>query len=189
MKRSVTAELESQRLTLQQRLDDQLPIASRNRMGQFATPPGLAIDIQRYAKMQFGKRERVHFIDPVLGSGAFYSALLSEFPQSQLGATVGYEIDPHYGIPASRLWSKTGLDIRLEDFTKANVPEQDERFNLLVCNPPYVRHHHIDREEKQRLKVHAWRAGGVEISGLAGLYCYFLILSHGWMAENGLAVG
>ncbi len=28
---------------------------------------------------------------------------------------------------------------------------------------------------------------GVRLSGLAGLYCYFLCLSYGWMAENGLA--
>jgi adenine-specific DNA-methyltransferase len=28
----------------------------------------------------------------------------------------------------------------------------------------------------------------IRISGLAGLYCYFLLLSHGWMEEQGLAI-
>ena len=41
--------------------------------------------------------------------------------------------------------------------------------------------------EKQRLKVRTQVACGVEINGLAGLYCYFLGLSHAWMANGGLA--
>ena len=28
----------------------------------------------------------------------------------------------------------------------------------------------------------------MEISGLAGLYCYFLLLCHDWMEEQGLAI-
>ena len=112
-------------------------------MGQFATPANLAVDIQRYAKMHLGKNERVRFIDPAIGTGSFYSALLEVFPQSRIGAAVGYEIAPHYGSPAVKLWGGTGLDIRLEDFTQAEAPKAAERFNLLICNPPYVRHHHI----------------------------------------------
>lgn len=187
MNRTTVAELESQRLAMQHALDGQLSTTSRNRMGQFATPPRLAIEIQRYARQQFDTNEKVRFIDPAIGSGAFYSALLSAFPKAQIDTSVGYEIDPHYGIPASRLWNETGLDMRLEDFTKADTPEQADRFNLLICNPPYVRHHYIETEAKQRLKMNARHAVGVEINGLAGLYCYFLVLSHGWMTENGLA--
>ena len=186
MKR-VIAEFEAQRLALQEMLDAQLDTAARNRMGQFATPTGLAIDIQRYAKRCLGKGEPVRFIDPAIGTGSFYSALLDVFPQSRIDAAVGYEIDPHYGNPATRLWGKTGLDIYLEDFTQAEAPLPAERFNLLICNPPYVRHHHIVGGEKQRLKIRTWNICGVEVSGLAGLYCYFLGLSHMWMTDNGLA--
>ena len=42
-------------------------------------------------------------------------------------------------------------------------------------------------DEKRRLKSRARKAGGVEIGGLAGLYCYFLALCHQWMADGGLA--
>ena len=125
--------------------------------------------------------------DPAIGTGSFYSALLEVFPQSRIGAAVGYEIDPHYGSPAVKLWGETGLDIRLEDFTQAEAPKAAERFNLLICNPPYVRHHHIVNGEKQRLKLRMRDACGVQINGLAGLYCYFLGLSHAWMADGGLA--
>ncbi len=187
MGKKAVAELEARRLALQEELDEKRDAAVRNRMGQFATPTGLAVDIQRYAKAHLGKNERVRFIDPAIGTGSFYSALLDVFPQTRIRAAVGYEIDPHYGRPAAKLWGETGLDIRLEDFTHAQVPEAAEKFNLLISNPPYVRHHHIVNSEKQRLKMHTQDVCGVKINGLAGLYCYFLGLSHAWMADGGLA--
>ena len=181
------AQFEAQRLALQEALDGQRDASVRNRMGQFATPTGLAVDIQRYAKIHFEQDERVRFLDPAIGTGAFYSALLDVFSRTRIGTAVGYEIDPHYGEPAARLWGKTGLDTRLEDFTRAEAPAPAERCNLLICNPPYVRHHHIANGDKQRLKMRTRAACGMDINGLAGLYCYFLGLSHRWMADDGLA--
>ncbi len=113
--------------------------------------------------------------------------MLDVFPQNRIDAAAGYEIDPHYGSPATKLWGETGLDIHLKDFTRAEAPLPAERFNLLICNPPYVRHHHIVGGEKRRLKMRTRNVCGMEVSGLAGLYCYFLGLSHAWMADGGLA--
>ena len=172
---------------LQGQLDSGKNQVERNRMGQFATPPELAVDILSYAKAHLDENEEVRFIDPSIGTGSFYSALLRVFPRSSINAAVGYEIDSHYGIPAANLWEKTGLDVRLTDFTQAESPPDAERFNLLICNPPYVRHHHINSSEKQRLKARMQEACGMRISGLAGLYCYFLGLSHAWLADEGLA--
>ncbi len=101
-------------------------------------------------------------MDPAVGTGAFYSALLNVFPRSRVDAAVGYEIDSRYGEPAARLWSGMGLEVRLEDFTKAEAPDVIGRFNLLICNPPYVRHHHIPSFEKHRLRT---RAGGSRRAG------------------------
>ena len=98
--------MEARRLALQEELDAKRVAASRNRMGQFATPTGLAVDIQRYARAHLGKNMRVRFMDPAIGTGAFYSALLDVFPQTRIGAAVGYEIDPHYGGPAAKLWGR-----------------------------------------------------------------------------------
>ncbi len=186
MEKAVTG-LETRRLALQEELDARRDAAVRNRMGQFATPTSLAVDIQRYAKARLGKNERLRFIDPAIGTGAFYSALLHEFSQARIDAAIGYEIDPHYGRPAAKLWGKTGLEIILEDFTWSAAPEASDRFNLLICNPPYVRHHHIDSGEKQRLRSRAQASSGVRINGLAGLYCYFLCISHMWLTAGGLA--
>lgn len=182
-----TTELEKRRLALQEVLDAEKTQAERNRMGQFATPTELAADILRYAAAQLGKYGKIRFMDPAIGTGSFYSALLDVFPKERVDNAAGCEIDSHYGVPATDLWRETGLDMRLEDFTQAEPPPESEKFNLLICNPPYVRHHHIANGEKQRLKMRAYAACGVKMNGLAGLYCYFLGLSHTWMAAGGLA--
>ena len=187
MSMNATTDLEKRRLALQGELDAGKDQAERNRMGQFATPTGLAKDILRYARRQLAKSGNVRFLDPAIGTGSFYSALLDVFPKACIDTAAGYEIDPHYGLPAARLWGNTRLDLHLEDFTRARAPVDSGKFNLLICNPPYVRHHHLPNVEKQRLKADARASCGVDFNGLAGLYCYFLGLSHSWMADGCLA--
>ena len=180
-------EQEKRRLAIQTELDAAKNQAERNKLGQFATPTELARQILEYAKTRLGNNRPVHFIDPAIGTGSFFSALLNVFPEGSVKRAAGYEVDPHYGSPAKKLWRETSLDIRIHDFTSAAPPPDGEKFNLLVCNPPYVRHHHINASQKQRLKAQVKQITGIEMNGLAGLYCYFLGLSHRWMAEGGLA--
>ena len=144
---------ENRRLAVQTELDSARDQAERNRLGQFATPTALAREIIWYAEERLDKAATVRFIDPALGTGSFYSALRNVFPANRLSRAVGYEVDPHYGLAAAKLWRETELDVRLEDFTRAEPPTNTEKFNLLICNPPYVRHHHIASKEKRRLKV------------------------------------
>jgi predicted RNA methylase len=184
MRRVGTKQIEQQRLALQAELDAAKSQADRNRMGQFATPSPLALDILDYARAALDPDEPVRFLDPAIGTGAFYTALRSVFPARRIVVATGFEIDPHYGRPAAALWRDTGLDLRLADFTTA-TPEA--AYNLIICNPPYVRHHHVINGEKLRLQHAAAQACGVRIGGLAGLYCYFIALAHAWMAEGGLA--
>ncbi len=132
--------------------------------------------------------ESIRFLDPAFGTGSFYSALRHTFPSTRVVRAEGFEIDPHYGRPAGDFWDGTALKLNLEDFTRVRPPRADkDKCNLLICNPPYVRHQHIGREAKTRLRTAAREACGISMSGLAGLYCYFLALAHGWMALGGVA--
>lgn len=175
---------EQERLTLQASLDAEKSRAERNRLGQFATPSGLAEDIVRYAVALLPSTVKVHFLDPAFGTGSFYSALLKVVPKKRIAEALGFEVDPHYGNPAGKLWKDTGLVLTLADFTDA---EPSPRINVLICNPPYVRHHHLHNGNKMRLQLRTQQASGMKISGLAGLYCHFLGLSHAWMTEGGVA--
>ena len=176
-------EKEKKRLALQICLDSEKSQSERNRLGQFATPTALAEDIVRYAAALLPSIAHVRFLDPAIGTGSFYSALLKIVPKECIAEALGFEIDPHYGAPSSRLWRGTGLTLRLADFTRA---EPSPRFNMLICNPPYVRHHHMHNSEKARLQHRTQQASGMKVSGLAGLYCHFLGLSHAWMATGGV---
>ena len=123
--------VEIERLRIQNQLDGFKTQAERNKLGQFATPTVLATDILEYAKTLLSKTEQIRFLDPAFGTGSFYAALLRSFPLSRIAKAWGYEIDPHYGQPASQLWRDTPLELKIGDFTKSSPPVSDnERANL-----------------------------------------------------------
>jgi hypothetical protein len=177
--------VEEKRLALQAELDGEKTSDDRNRMGQFATPTDLAREILSHGIRLLPKDKKISFFDPGIGTGSFYSALRAVAPEERIERAEGFEIDPHYGDPARALWRDTPLNIRLDDFT--NATPEGQGANLLICNPPYVRHHHLDGDQKGTLQRRTEEACGVKINGLSGLYCYFMGLSHPFMAEDGIA--
>ncbi len=178
--------IEEHRVEEQARLDRLKTAPERNKWGQFATPPELALSIARHAHALVAKDAVLHFLDPAIGTGSFFSALRQVVPFQKIGAATGIELDPLFARTAKSLWAEQGLDIIQGDFTRQQPSAQ--RFNLILTNPPYVRHHHLSAEEKGRLKEQVARSLQLPISGLAGLYCYFLLLAHAWMEDEGLAV-
>ncbi len=176
--------IEERRLEQQARLDSLKTTHERNKWGQFATPPHLALSIARYARTLFG-REIVRFLDPAIGTGSFYSALLHAFPPDRIEAATGVELDPLFSKAADDLWGNSGLSVVAGDFTEQFATR---RFNLVLTNPPYVRHHHLNALQKGRLRNRLMQTLNVDVSGLAGLYCYFLLLCHDWMEDGGLAI-
>ena len=176
---------EERRLVEQVRLDALKSAIERNKWGQFATPSPLAISLARYARTLMTDK-RVRFLDPAVGTGSFFSALLNAYDTADIAGATGIELDPLFADAARKLWAGHGLNIVSADFTRLKPPEQ--RFNLVLTNPPYVRHHHLSGEDKDRLKSQLAQTLQLPISGLAGLYCYFLLQAHEWMEEGGLAV-
>ncbi len=168
---------------LQELLDSQKTPKQRNVMGQYATPFPLACSIMEKAKSLCTKNA-ITFIEPSIGLGSFYAAFRSVF-ESKAGHSVGFEIDAHYYAPARKLWSGEDLELRHSDFLKERP--NGESYDLLVANPPYVRHHHINAATKKELQKEVLQKTGIRISGLAGLYCYFLMLSEKWLADGGLS--
>jgi len=180
---------EIRRQAMQAEIDARRSAAERNRLGQFATPNALAVEIARYvAKLVGRKMDQIRFADPAIGSGSFFSAALSAFGKDRIKGAVGIELDQAFCDAARKLWAQDGLEVVRGDFTRivANGSRPPSP-NLILANPPYVRHHHLDREDKERLQALAYRLAGVEVNGLAGLYVYFLLLATAWMEDNGYA--
>ena len=180
--------IETKRLARQAQLDSEKSHAERNRQGQFATPPSLATDIIRASLDMLPPCESIRFLDPAFGTGSFYSALLRLLPTGHIRRAEGFEIDEHYGGDARGLWAETNLQLTVSDFFDLVVPMKDEdKANLLVCNPPYVRHHHFSLTTKEHLQRLVGKNIGLRLNGLAGLYCYFMLHAHNWLANGGLA--
>jgi len=176
---------ETLRLSIQTKLDRNKTALEKNMLGQFATPTTLAREILSYGLSLIPHKQQIHFLDPAIGTGAFYSALRETAGDRFIATAKGYEIDAQYGDAARQLWPDANLDIDISDFTQNKPPVNG--FNLLICNPPYVRHHHLGTGEKRRLQGKGYDTANIKLSGLSGLYCYFLALSHQWMSKGGLA--
>lgn len=142
----------------------------------------------RLAASIYPQHQDIRFLDPALGTGAFYSALLQSFPRRRIREAVGFEIDAQIAETARSLWRNSGLKVRLADFMRHEIARPANRFNLIVCNPPYARHHHLTGGEKARLRQRVLSISGRTISGLASLYAHFLLCSHAWASENALSV-
>ncbi len=181
--------VETRRQAIQADIDTRKSAAERNRLGQFATPNALAVDIARYVELVIGQtKARIRFADPSIGSGSFFSAALAVFGSKRIESAVGIELDPAFADAAHNLWANAGLEVVLGDFTRVvangSCPLSP---NVILANPPYVRHHHMGREDKKRLQRLVVKMTGVNVNGLAGLYVYFILLATAWMEDDGIA--
>lgn len=180
---------EARRLKVQAMLDARKTMLERNRLGQFATPSALALEIATYVRSRLPKRcPALHFCEPAFGTGSFYSAFLQIFPRHSIASTTGIEIDAAFVSAARDIWDSTGLELIEADFTSLAARNNTlPRPNILLTNPPYTRHHHLNDEQKARLKPDTARLTGIPVSGLAGIYVYYFLLASAWMQDDGIA--
>ena len=89
--------LEVERKQLQTAIDNSKSIESRRRLGQFATPYELAQEIISYG-LTLQSEEEISFLEPAIGTGSFYSALLSECGKQSklLMSATGIELDDEF---------------------------------------------------------------------------------------------
>lgn len=176
------------RLAKQAELDSRKSPSERNTLGQFATPPALALEMAEYVKALWtGRKDKIRFLDPAIGTGALYSALLRAVPRSSISSAEGVEIDPDFAQAGEAVWEGTGLKITRGDFTRLPTPGR-RKPNLILTNPPYVRHHHLLAQEKVRLQGAVAKRHRYMPSGLSGLYVYFLLLAHDWLDDGGIGI-
>lgn len=180
--------IERERYKLQMQADSSKTPEERNVLGQFSTPYLLSRQIVARALAELPLSAPISFLEPALGSGVFYSALRQEARSRDVREAVGVERDTAYADIAADLYKETGLAVIADDFFAfARDPRNHARFNLLCTNPPYVRHHHIEPSSKGELQARVLERLGLKISGLTGLYVYFVLLSHRLLADGGIA--
>lgn len=149
------------------------------------TPPELAREVASYAVgLLDAPGSNVHFGDPAVGNGAFYSALLQVLPQSQIASAIGIDISAQQVAAAQWRWAHKGMEVMRGDYLHM---ERLPARTLILANPPYLRHQGIPPKYKQELRERASVSMGMRVSARSGQYVYFLLLSHAWMAPGAVA--
>ncbi len=179
---------EEDRAVAQEKADAAKSAGERNKLGQFSTPFPVACQMVARALKAIPDKMPIHFLEPAVGSGVFFSGLLHETRESRVASAVGCEIDRTYGDIARGIWADRGLEVLSRDFMDfASDSGNFGRFSLLCTNPPYVRHHHLRAEHKVRLQSLVAERLGLTVSGLSGLYVYFMLLADALLADGAVA--
>lgn len=145
--------------------------------GQFWTPAWVAEAMVGYCLLDGSD----HLFDPSVGAGAFFRASKKLSHKTHL---VGYEID--------RQALQQARDNGLSDFDLAGVHLKDfvlqppnQKYRAIVANPPYLRHHRIAAETKEKFKQLGKALIGETLDGRAGAHIYFLLRALQLLAPDG----
>ena len=148
MRETELRKLEEVRQLEQELVDSSKSKKDRNKLGQFSTPRTLADELLTFAKQNITAK-RIQFFDPAFGMGSFYTAFIKEFGIKS--KAFGFEIDRDYYSAAKKVWSEcNNLTLKNTDFILEN--SANKQADLIVCNPPYIRHQHIKQQTKKRLQ-------------------------------------
>lgn len=149
------------------------------------TPPELAREIAAYAVGEMEPRDaEIHFGDPAVGTGAFFGALLQLVPKQRIASAIGIDINADQAAAAQWRWADKGMEVWNADYLHMqDLPAR----TLILANPPYLRHQSIPAKYKRQLLQGASVRTKIHVSARSGLYVYFLLLSHDWMAEGAVA--
>ena len=158
----------------------------RNRLGQYPTPPGLAALITRHAAglaAPFAPDARA--LEPSCGTGVFLQAL-ANFPTTAGLDKVGVEVDADLVRTARQSLGRQARVI-VADFMEWVGDPDNGLFDLLVANPPYIRHHHLSPSQKTRFADVAERATGRRLSRLSGSHAYFMLAAAAQLTPGAVA--
>ena len=151
----------------------------------YLTPPELAISIAKYAVSCLNSDDSpIHFGDPAVGNGAFFGALRKVVPKERIRSAVGIDISHRQVEVASSKWGHRGLHVIQADYLHM---ERLSPRNLILANPPYVRHQNIPVKYKRQLRERASVVTRTVIDAKSGQYVYFLLLSHQWLVRGGVS--
>lgn len=146
--------------------------------GQFWTPDWVADAMVAYALA--GDSDTL--FDPGVGAGAFLRA--GRRLRGPSLTLCGREVDPAALLAASQsgLTKADMAGVELRDFA---LDPPNEKFDAIVANPPYVRHHRLPKSTKDALHAFARNLIGRSIDGRAGLHVFFLLRCLNMLAKGG----
>ena len=150
--------------------------AHRKKFAQFFTPEQISDFMATW--ILGAQKENMDILEPAFGLGVFSRSLYKLKPAIRV---VGYDIDPTILKYAKDNFDKLPIDLTLinENYITASW---SERFDGIICNPPYLKFHDYDNSRlvpivNERLRAH--------LNGFTNIYSLFLLKSIFQMREGG----
>lgn len=161
--------------------------AHQKRVGAFYTPVPAAEALVSWAL----NGQAAALLDPSFGDGSLLDAALGLAGNTRVRAQAerlhGFEIDASRSQTAKRL-VQAGIptaNLRLTDFLAVPAPTDDEeRFDAVAANPPYVRHHWQTLKWQEQAQARMLDLG-VTLSRRASAWAYFVIHSVSFVRKAG----
>jgi len=171
----------SPRLSPEERFNRDTPLDQRKRLGQFFTP----ISIARAMTAWCCRHRPLRMLDPAVGPGIFPACALELPAEHRPGEIDGYDVDVQVlAIARDRLTDHDSPCVRLHHADFLARPPRD-RFDAIVCNPPYIRHH--DAEVAPGVYQELEREYGLRLSRMTNVYALFLLRLARLLSETGRA--
>lgn len=160
--------------------------AERKRLGIFYTPDSVAAALARWAV-----RTRIdRVLDPSFGGCAFFSAVRMRFceldvpvPVSQL---FGADVDPQALLYLGEIPDVRNhqANFKTADFLRLGSDAFGALMDVVVGNPPFVRHHMLSAEQVEAGQA-ALASAGYALPRTAGYWAYFLLHSLSFLRKGG----
>lgn len=152
--------------------------------GIYYTPSQLAEYVSRSIA-----DKRVKILDPAYGRGALLLAareqLLSLGSQSPSEQLFGYDL-----LPLCKEYQKIHFAEKLDeeklierDFFEYDENYDRKKFDIIIMNPPFVRHHKIEKDQLQ--KIRDLLKDKIQLPNTSDLWVYFVIHSLRFIQQNG----
>jgi len=154
--------------------------------GKYYTPKKLALAMTDWAI----NKPYLRILDPAFGRGAFLEAALNTIEKKGFKNSkklYGVEIDDNAKKYLSNFleFGAQESNFIIEDFLSLRLHSSfGDKFDLIMGNPPFVRHHQISNKLKQ-VAVAAMQDYEFKISTMSGYWVYFLLHSLSFLKKGG----
>jgi len=165
--------------TLENEYSKSSSLEHRRSLGQFFTPYQVAKFMAEWILRH--PKKQMTILDPATGFGIFERALTKLKGKKKLSFDL-WEIDNDIANKLKLVTKELDLDsyIIQEDFLKNGW---NKKFDGIIANPPYFKHHFINQKEKvyQEVCLRTYFKFSIQTN----VYCWFLIKSINLLADGG----
>ena len=150
--------------------------------GAYYTPLPLA---EMMVKLFSGNKQIKNVLEPSCGDGVFLDAMNNTDIIDQFDTITAIEIEDDEAIKVqNRYESKKNLRVINQDFFDYYEEYSDEKFDLILGNPPYIRYQYLE-EEQRALLSDILTSQGMKANKLINAWVGFMVACVNMLSEQG----